>query len=252
MDSQLPEKYTTLQFEGDTLITVFREGEGIAVPVRVLCEALGLDLRSQSERLRKHDVLRQGLRKELVPIEGRVREIAVILHKYIPFWLATISPHQVHEDVRPKLVRYQTELVDVLAKLYLQPKASSPTAVQRRLDEAIEDIRLLMSAQRDQEQRITNIEEIVGDLQQRTPINAAQAAYIQRAIKRIAQRYERKTGQDIFGRLFAQFQIDLGTPRYDALPAAKYDAAGDWLRAKAQQYLPDDPDVLPPMQESLL
>ena len=63
MDSQLPEKYTTLQFEGDTLITVFREGEGIAVPVRVLCEALGLDLRSQSERLRKHDVLRQGLRK---------------------------------------------------------------------------------------------------------------------------------------------------------------------------------------------
>jgi hypothetical protein len=188
----------------------------------------------------------------MAPIDGRVREIAVILHKYIPFWLATISPEQVRPEVRPKLVRYQTELVDVLAQIYLRPTGGPVTAIQQRLDEAIADIRLLMQAQHDHEQRISTIEGIVGDLHDRTPINAAQAAYIQRSIKRIAQRTERKTGQDIFGRLFAQFQIDLRTLRYDALPASRYDAALDWLREQAHKYLPDDPDALPPVQETLL
>lgn len=176
----------------------------------------------------------------------------MILHKYIPFWLATISPEQVRAEVRPKLVRYQTELVDVLAQIYLRPAGGPVTTIQQQLDVAIADIRLLMQAQHAHEQRITTIEEIVGDLHDRTPINAAQTTYIQRAIKRLAQRIERKTGKDVFGRLFAQFQIDLRTPRYDALPASRYDAALDWLRAQAHYYLPDDPDALPPVQETLL
>ena len=45
---------------------------------------------------------------------------------------------------------------------------------------------------------------------------------------------------------------DEGRFSFDQLPAGKYDAALDWLRAKAQDYLPDDPDALPPLQESLL
>jgi hypothetical protein len=38
----------------------------------------------------------------------------------------------------------------------------------------------------------------------------------------------------------------------DALPAAKYDEALVWLRRTAREYLPNDPDALPPLQESLL
>jgi len=49
-----------------------------------------------------------------------------------------------------------------------------------------------------------------------------------------------------------RFCAELGTPRYDALPAKKYGEALDWLRARAAEYLPDDPDTLPPLQESLL
>lgn len=252
MDSLLPEKYQEIEFEGDSLLSVYRPGEGMAVPVRAICAILGLDLKSQSERLRKHEVLRQGLRKDMVPVDGRVREIAVLLHKYIPFWLATISPHQVSAEIRPKLVRYQTELVDVLAQIYLRTSGTAATPMQQRIDEALADIRRLVEAQINHEQRLTIVEEIVGDLQLHTPVSAAQAEYIQRSIKRIAKRYETRAGRDIFGKLFAQFCIDLGTPRYDALPEAKYAAALAWLRQTAQTYLPDDPDALPPLQESLL
>jgi hypothetical protein len=252
VDSLMPEKYQEFEFEGDALISVYRPGEGIALPVRTICAVLGLDLKSQSERIRNHEVLRQGLRKDRVPIEGRVREIAVLLHKYIPFWLATISPHQVSDEARPKLVHYQTELVDVLAQIYLRSSGMQATTTQQRIDEALVDIRRLVEAQISHERRLSIVEEIVGDIQQRTPVSAAQAEYIQRSIKRIAKRYELRTERDIFGKLFAQFCIDLGTPRYDALPEAKYDDALAWLRQAGQTYLPDDPEALPPLQESLL
>ncbi|NNJ12378.1 hypothetical protein EKD04_018790 [Chloroflexales bacterium ZM16-3] len=247
-----PEKYQEIAFEGDTLLSVYRPGEGMAVPVRTICAVLGLDLKSQSERIRRHEVLRQGLRKDRVPIDGQAREIAVLLHKYIPFWLATISPHQVSEAVRPKLVQYQTELVDVLAQIYLRSSDVPTTPAQQRIDEALADIRRLLDAQINHERRISIVEEIVGDIQQRTPVSATQAEYIQRSIKRIAKRYELREGRDIFGKLFAQFCIDLGTPRYDALPESKYEQALRWLGQTARTYLPDDPDALPPLQESLL
>ena len=45
------------------------------------------------------------------------------------------------------------------------------------------------------------------------------------AIKRIAQRYKKQTGKDLFGQLFAEFCKTHGTPRYDELPSNKYEAA---------------------------
>lgn len=261
-----------IEFDGDQLVAIVLEGDGVAVPIRVVCEALGLDTETQVARLREHEVLSQGLRVVNVRLGDRVRSVVALLHTMIPFYLATISPHQVAESVRPKLVRYQQELVVILSRIFYgeepigpQPISADPeiAALQRRLDLALRDLYLVrdayLAAQRRSEeraetleQRLTAISEIVGDLQQAARISATQAEYLARAIKRIAARYQKKTGRDLFGKLFAQFTIDLGTPRYDALPATKYQQALGWLRQKADELLPDDADALPPAQETLL
>jgi hypothetical protein len=245
------------------------------VPVRTICQALGLDLESQSAKLREHEVLAQGVRLVRVPQGGRVRSVVALLHRFIPFWLATIVPSQVSEAVRPKLVRYQIELVDLLAALYgneLRPGSATPgdstqAALAQRLADALLELRLareaLLSAQQrteeqlqSHESRIGAIEGVMDELQEQlashTTITAAQQEVIKRAITRIAARYKRRTGQEMFGKLFAQFCIDLGTPKYALLPAGKYDTALEWLRGKAAELLPDDPEALPPLQESLL
>src|SRR5918911_1037620 len=111
-------KVQEISFEEDRLIAVILEGEGVAVPGREICQALGLDIDSQSARLREHEVLSQGLRVVRIRYGDRMRSIVAILHKYIPFWLATITPGLVAEQVRPKLIRYQIELVDLLAAIY--------------------------------------------------------------------------------------------------------------------------------------
>jgi hypothetical protein len=38
--------YRELQFDGDRLVAVIQEGDGVAVPVRLVCQALGLDIGS--------------------------------------------------------------------------------------------------------------------------------------------------------------------------------------------------------------
>jgi hypothetical protein len=286
---QLPQRSARTDevvFEGDHLVVVHLEGEGLAVPVREICQALGLDVDTQAAQIRDHEVLSRGLRMVRVRYGDRMRSLTAILHKYIPFWMATISPGLVGEAVRPKLIRYQLELVEVLAALYggnLAPVTptdpDSPTAaLQQQFLTALQEVRLareaLVAAQerfltdvQRQETRLTSVEQIVdsqlttlggqiarleSQIAGHTTITGPQQETLKRAIQRIAARYQQKTGQKIYDRLFSQFCMDLGTPRYDGLPAGRYPDALDWLRRQAAHYLPDDPDALPPLQEGLL
>jgi hypothetical protein len=59
-------------------------------------------------------------------------------------------------------------------------------------------------------------------------------------------------GNLVFGKFFAEFTLALGTPRYDALPARKFDEAVAWLKQRAAELLPGDDSALPPRQERLL
>lgn len=277
--------YREIQFDGDQLVAVLLEGEGTAVPVRIICIALGLDVASQSERIQAHEVLARGLRIVRIRQGTQLRSVAALLHRYIPFWLATISPHQVDEAVRPKLVRYQTELVDVLAALYSgewqpTPQPSSEPAVaalQQALAQALTDLRLtreallaLQQQQASQGQQLVEhqerlgshdvqiaqvegmMDEVLEQLARHTTITGPQQEAISRAIKGLAMRYQKRTGKEIFGKLFGEFCMHFGTPKYGLLPAGKYRDAMSWIAQRAAELLPDDPEAPPPTQEALL
>ncbi|MFV9506128.1 MAG: phage antirepressor N-terminal domain-containing protein [Oscillochloridaceae bacterium umkhey_bin13] len=280
--SDLPERsprIDELQFLDDTLIAVLLPGEGVAVPTRIVCAALGLDPELQSERLRNHDVLSLGLRIVRIPMDNRLRPVLAILHTHIAFWLATITPNLVAPAMRPKLIRYQQELVFVLNALYgpnLSPPATSedpevilPSSASARdliaMQQEVTNLRTallaLIQSQRSTEERLNTLDErvegvadLVDELREIAKISAVQAEYILRSLRRLATRYQKATGteRNMYELLGAQFKISMGIPRYDALPAKKYDAALRWLKEKAAELLPDDPEALPPVQEQLL
>lgn len=290
-DAPLPARrpaYREVRFDGDTLIAVIIDGDGVAVPVRTVCEALGLNIEAQSDNLRTHHVLSQGLRVVNVPVGGRVRSVIAIVHTWVPFWLATIRPDQVREATRPKLIRYQLEVAYVLAALYGNELTPSPVgqdpasiAIQHQLQEVLREARIIREAFLASQQELHHIraaqeatnttlseqasqtaarlhahEDLLTDLTQRLDelltISPAQQQVIKGAVLRIAARYKHQHGRDIFARLFSEFCNDLHTPRYSALPTTRYDEALAWLQRKAHEYLPNDPDALPPLQEALL
>ena len=275
-----PPRHELIDFHGDQLIAVVLEGDGVAIPLRLLCERIGLDTDAQAEKLRTHPVLAAGLRVVNVEIGGRVRSVMAIIHTKIPFWLATISPELVNDATRPKLIQYQTELADILARLfYGAPAAPSPLSADpaiaslqqqfhaaldemRRVREAIiEEQRQTKQSVTETQQQLTSLTEIVSELRTLLPVSPKQAEYIQRAIKRIATRLHkrrqqepgyRQTEDNLYQLLFGQFKVDMGIPRYDALPIDKYAAAVAWIERKAAELLPGDPDAMAPRQETFL
>jgi hypothetical protein len=276
-----PPRHELIDFHGDQLIAVVLEGDGVAIPLRLLCERIGLDTDAQAERLRNHAVLASGLRVVNVAIGGRVRSVMAIIHTKLPFWLATISPEQVNDETRPKLIQYQTELADMLARLfYGEPATPAPlsadpaiAALQQQFQAALSEMRrareAIIEEQRrtnqsvaDTQQRLTSLTEIVTELRTFLPVSPKQAEYVQRAIKRIATRLykqrqskdtgSRQTEDNLYQLLFGQFKVEMGIPRYDALPIDKYDAAVAWIERKAAELLPNDPDAVAPRQETWL
>src|SRR6266545_5309250 len=206
-----PPRHELIDFHGDQLIAVVLEGDGVAIPLRLLCEPIGLDTEAQAERLRNHAVLAAGLRVVNVEIGGRVRSVMAIIHTKLPFWLATISPEQVNDETRPKLILYQTELADILARLFYgepaspTPLSADPTiaALQQQFHAALSEMRRIREtiideqqrtnrAVADTQQRLTSLTEIVAELRTFLPVSPKQAEYIQRAIKRLATRLHKK------------------------------------------------------------
>jgi hypothetical protein len=275
-----PPREEIVEFDGDRLIAVILEGDGVVTPVRLLCESIGLDPDVQMANIREHPVLSSGLRVVNISIGRGVRSVAALLHTMIPYWLATIPPNQVNEVSRPKLVRYQHEVANVLARLFYgsdavpETPATDPTvaALQRRVQDALREVRiardaLLIVQQQytvqfgDQQRQIESLAEIVGELQEYIPVGPAQAEYIQRAIKHLAWRVHQQrkvigkaeqSENHLYEMLFGRFKLEFKLPRYDALPRKRYDEALSWLQRRAAELLPGDPDALPPRQESLL
>lgn len=275
-----PPREEIVEFDGDRLVAVILEGDGVVTPVRLLCESIGLDTDVQMANIREHPVISTGLRIVNISGERGVRSVAALLHTMIPYWLATIPPNQVNEVSRPKLVRYQREVANVLAQLFYgadavpEPPATDPAvaALHQRMQDALREVRiardaLLFSQQQyqtqlgEQKQQIDSLAEIVTELQEYIPIGPKQAEYVQRSIKHLARRVylQRKAGgkadqneSHFYEMLFGRFKLEFKIPRYDALPRKRYDEALAWLEKRAAEMLPGDPDALPPRQESLL
>jgi P22_AR N-terminal domain len=269
----------TVAFDGDDLLAVVLDGEGVAVPVRTLCLAIGLDVSNQVDRLREHDVLARGLRMVKVPLEGRVRSVVAILHDYIPFWLGTITPSQVRDEVREKLVRYQLELKDLLAAVYGTTTPLADTAdvqaLQRQLRATLHELRVLReqflsTTQQLGEQvnahdlRMTMIEGLLDErlgaiarqvadqqmlLDEYIAVTPAQQQHIKGTIQRLAKRHQQRTGQETYAKLFGDFCWELNVPRYDALPASRYADALAWLRRKASEL--GYPELVQEQQEGM-
>ena len=56
--------------------------------------------------------------------------MAVLILHAVPFWLAGIDLKRVRQEIRPEILRYQREVVDVLYALEQSPKAmAAPTGL---------------------------------------------------------------------------------------------------------------------------
>jgi len=134
-----------IDFYDDRIVAILipAEGEGtpsVYVPVRPICEQLGLAWSGQYERIQRDPVLSevlQGVRVTRTPQEGGAQELSCLPIEYLNGWLFGISANRVKEALRAKIIRYQRECYGVLWSAFqadlLQGLRQPPAALDHDL-----------------------------------------------------------------------------------------------------------------------
>lgn len=263
-------------FYEDTVTAVLIQTNGrqeILVPIRPICDYLGVDWSAQYRRINRDAVLAesvQGVAVTTTPsADGRgggLQEMMCLPLKFLPGWLFGINADRVKAELREKIVRYQRECYDVLAEAFVAGRltaettfedllnSDTPAAQAYKMAAAIMKMaqqQLMLEAQLDShsaqltqhEQRLEEIESTLGDA--RRFVTADQAMQISQAIKTIAAEIQKRTKQNEYAKIYGQLYRQFGITSYKQLPANKFDQAMAWLTDFYRQITGATGDDLP-------
>ncbi len=102
------------KINGVDILTVDRDGE-IFVPIKPICEAIGIDAKAQRAKLQEDEFFAStGAIITSVAADEKEREMYCIRLRDVYGWLATINPGKVAPEAREAVTRYRRECYDVL------------------------------------------------------------------------------------------------------------------------------------------
>lgn len=95
---------------------IIRDGEFVGVALKQLVLDMGLDWKSQHRKVNKHKTLTKGMVKLTIPTkQGGEQETTCLSLRYLPYYLATLSPGSIKDDdIRARVEMYQEYAVDIL------------------------------------------------------------------------------------------------------------------------------------------
>lgn len=101
--------------------------------VRPICDALGIDSKSQRAKLHGKNWA-TGVIITSVGADGKQREMFMVDRRTLTMWLATIDTNRVSEAARPTLEAFQLEAANALDSYFHQGGAINPRAEEHQLN----------------------------------------------------------------------------------------------------------------------
>ena len=261
--SLIPLEERTVDFYGDALVAALvrvHEQPEIYVPLRPICEYLGLNWSGQLQRLRRDEVLREALQFVCIthtnPAGGDPNVVCLPL-EYLPGWLFGISTSRVRPDLQAKITQYRRECFRVLWQAF-QATALAALESRRSPSDAatslthIRDMGLAIAQMADQqlalEQRVSSTEDrldraaqVFKAFDQRLStveehihptayISDAQATEIASQVKALAQRLtEHDPSKNHYQGVFAEIYRRFGVSTYKHVRQEQYAAVLTFL-----------------------
>jgi hypothetical protein len=259
-----PIEQKTVLFYEDEITAVVVDAHGrqqVYVPLRPICEYLGLSWSSQLQRVRGDAVLADEAMSVLLtntdidPTSRRpnTSEMICLPLRFLNGWLFGVNPKRVRPDLRERVIRYQRECYDALAQAFQSPAArpdASTTllqvremglAIARMAEEQIEfDNRLTTTEGRldqaaivvaDVRRRLTAVEQRLPEsgLLSARAVTDDQASQLSQAVKTIALTLGKQTGRNEFAAVYGELYRRFGITSYKLLPAPRFDEAMTFL-----------------------
>ena len=135
-------KTTNVATINNVLIQVVTDNGKKLVPIKPICEALGIDEDAQRRKLKEDDFLNSTtVLSTVVAADGKEREMVCLPHEFIFGWLFTINPKNVKEEAREAVAKYRILCYKVLfnhfssISEYLEEKQNMINEKVDKLDE---------------------------------------------------------------------------------------------------------------------
>lgn len=85
------------------------------VPVKPICEALGIDVEGQRQHIKRDEILNSvAVVIKATAKDGKTYDTTAIPLRYVFGWLFTIDTSRVNPEIRESVVRYKRECYDAL------------------------------------------------------------------------------------------------------------------------------------------
>ena len=244
-----------VQFYGDEIIAIRAQDGAVYVPVRPICDLLGVDWSSQRQRIARDPVLAEVIKPCVVvtTTQGQPdqrREMLALPLDYISGFLFGINAGRAKEEIRERLIRYQKECYKVLAEAFQEGRLTTDPTLDDLLrsdSDAVQAYKMLQALVKlarnqilleaqlqthtvqlaDHDQRLEDIEATLGDTGRL--VTPDQASQISQAVKAVALALGKKSGRNEFGAIYGELYRRFGITGYKQLPASKFQQAMDWL-----------------------
>ena len=200
----VPTRERVINFYGDPIYAAQTSDETIYIPLRPICEHLGLTWPGQWERVKKDPVLAEAVRSVRVTLTERgARTVLCLPLDLLPGWLFGIQAGRVKPELQEKITRYRRECFRVLWQAFrneIMPAAAAApglTTAQRALEVA-EAVVALARQQVAHEAQLAQLAAEQQDLRSRHQVMADYLrGYIQQTQSHLDQHDQRLVGLEI-------------------------------------------------------
>ena len=100
---------------GVEIFAEVNENGQVLVPVKPICDAIGVAFERQFSKLKEHEILASTVTlRVMVAADGKQREMVCLPLEYVYDWIFTINPKNVSAESHDDVLRYQHECYDAL------------------------------------------------------------------------------------------------------------------------------------------
>lgn len=250
-DAIQPIEQREINFYNDKVTAVVASNNTIYVPVKPLCELIGVDWSTQHRKIQNDPVLADEMRSMVIrPQTSTEAEssrpksstMVCIPLNYLNGWLFSINANRVKDEIKDVVIRYQRDCYNILFNAFSTGVAVRPDndIMQSEAPAAVSFRTLMNMAKLAREQYYMGLQ--VEDNSRRIGLIEAQlsnpAAYVTQeqaqlisgAVKAIATVLGKSSGRNEFGAVYGELYARYGVTSYKNISSKRFDDVMGWLR----------------------
>ncbi|MFA9488789.1 MULTISPECIES: phage antirepressor N-terminal domain-containing protein [unclassified Mannheimia] len=127
----------TISFNNQALITFEQNGTHYTA-MKPICENIGLTWHAQYERIKRDEILSQGILIIRTPTNGGDQQMICLPIEYINGWLFGIDVNRCKPEIRETLIKYKKECYQALHDYWFKGKAERNQVISPEQQQAIQ------------------------------------------------------------------------------------------------------------------